>query len=80
MIASTLSRSALTENSLVYQYVTSFARTVGYGYGIGNTYMVGGNYGQGKQALWFMRGKYPRANPMNVYKNGRLVRSAFQNR
>ena len=63
-----------------YIRVTSFARTVGYGYGIGNTYMVGGNYGQGKQALWFMRGKYPRANPMNVYKNGRLVRSTFQNR
>ncbi len=42
--------------------------------------MVGGNAGQGSQSHWFMRGDYPRANPMNIYNNGRLVRSAFQNR
>lgn len=63
-----------------YRRETNFARTAGYGYVIGDTYMVGGNRGQGSQSHWFMRGDYPRANPMNVYKNGRLVRSAFQNR
>ena len=63
-----------------YVRATSFARTAGYGYGIGSTYMVGGSAGQGKQAHWFTRGNYPRANPMNVYKNGLLVRSAFQSR
>ena len=63
-----------------YIRATNFARTAGYGYGIGDTYMVGGNAGEGKQSHWFMRGNYPRANPMNIYKNGRLVRSTFQNR
>lgn len=42
--------------------------------------MVGGNANQGRQSLWFMPGTYPSANQMNVYKNGRIVRSAFQNR
>ena len=59
---------------------TNMARTLGYGYGIGNTYMVGGNPGQGVQSHWFLPGSYPPANPMNVYQNGRKIRSAFQNR
>lgn len=44
----------------------------------GQTYMVGGNKGQGKQAQWYYPGAYPVANPMNVYRNGRKIRSAFQ--
>ena len=67
-------------SSSPYLRATNMARTFGYGYGIGSTYMVGGNAHQGIQSLWFMPGAYPAANRMNVYKNGRFVRSAFQNR
>ena len=67
-------------SSSPYVRATNLARTFGYGYGIGNTYMVGGNEKQGRQSLWFMSGAYPAANRMSVYKNGRFVRSAFQNR
>ena len=63
-----------------YERATNLAKTIGYGYGIGDTYMVGGNAKQGKQSLWFMPDTYPPANRMNIYKNGRFVRSAFQNR
>lgn len=67
-------------SSSPYVRATNLARTIGYGYGVGNTYMVGGNPDQGNQSHWFMPGAYPRANPMNVYQNGKLVRTAFQNR
>jgi hypothetical protein len=63
-----------------YYRATNFGRTIGYSYNGGNTYMVGGNAHQGKQAFWFTSGEYPKANLMNVYRNGKLVRSAYQNR
>ena len=63
-----------------YERTTNFARTSGYGYGVGNTYMVGGNSGQGSQSHWFTWGAYPPAIPMNVYQGGKKVRTAFQNR
>jgi len=45
------------------------------------TYLVGGNAGEGRQSLWFNRSSdRPIANPMNVYRRGRLVRTAYQNR
>lgn len=56
---------------------TTALRTMG-AFWNGNTYMVGGNHGQGAQSQWFMPGAYPVANPMNVYRNGRKVRSAYQ--
>lgn len=71
--------SSYPSNSPFYRS-TNMAKTLGYGYGIGNTYMVGGNPGQGAQSHWFLPGSYPSANPMNVYQNGRKIRSAFQNR
>ena len=67
-------------SSTYYARTTNLARSIGYGYGIGDTYMVGGNKDEGRQSLWFMPGKYPIANPMNVYNNGQLIRTAFQNR
>jgi RHS repeat-associated protein len=73
-------KSSAYPSSSPYERATNLAKSIGYGYGIGNTYMVGGNANQGKQSLWFMPGVYPAANQMNVYKNGRWVRSAFQNR
>ncbi len=42
----------------------------------GNTYYVGGNKGEGTDAIW---GPYPAAEQMNVYKNGRKTKSMFQN-
>ena len=59
---------------------TNVARSLGLGYNIDDTYMVGGNNNEGWQSLWFTRGKQPNALPMNVYKNGQLIRTAFQNR
>ena len=58
---------------------TSALRTMGL-FLNGQTYMVGGKKGSGdgKQAHWFIPGAYPSANPMNVYKNGRKLRSAYQ--
>jgi RHS repeat-associated protein len=59
---------------------TSAARSsnMGYGWSNGDTYMVGGNSGEGWNSMWFTSGTYPRANYMNVYKNGKKVRSQFQ--
>jgi hypothetical protein len=45
----------------------------------GSTYMVGGNSGEGLKSMWFNPfSSYPSANPMNVYRRGNKVRSAFQ--
>ena len=63
-----------------YLRKTNIARSLGFGYGKGRTYMVGGNANQGKDALGFTSVGFPRANLMNVYRNGRWVRSAYQNR
>lgn len=54
------------------------SRDWGYGWNIGNTYMVGGNANEGKRSLWFTSGAYPKANPMNVYKNRKFLRSQYQ--
>ncbi len=67
-------------SSSPYIRATNLARTIGYGFGIGSTYMVGGNPDQGWRSHWFVPGTYPRANPMNIYKNGQFSHSAFQNR
>ena len=47
-------------------------------YSSGDTYMVGGNKGEGGQAQWFTPGNYPKANAMNFYRNYRKLRSDFQ--
>ncbi|TAF59986.1 MAG: hypothetical protein EAZ57_09420 [Cytophagales bacterium] len=69
-----------------YQRRTNFARSASditgfipdYGYGVGDTYMVGGNGGEGKQALWFTGGSYPAAKPMQINRNGKTVRKNHQ--
>ena len=57
-----------------YRRKTSIARSLGLGYGKGNTYMVGGNADEGLAALGLTLGGFPRVKPMNVYRNGRKVR------
>jgi len=49
-----------------------------WGYSNGDTYMVGGNQGQGGKAQWFTSGSYPKANVMNFYRNYRKLRSDYQ--
>jgi hypothetical protein len=56
----------------------------------GKTYQVAGNSGEGQKALSFRpdkdtlsnealkEGEYPKANPMNCYKNGTLIKSSHQ--
>ncbi|MDR0541511.1 MAG: hypothetical protein LBH19_04785 [Dysgonamonadaceae bacterium] len=57
---------------------TTAARTAGL-FLNGSTYMVGGNSGEGLKSMWFNPfSSYPSANPMNVYRGGKKVRSAFQ--
>jgi hypothetical protein len=71
--------------------VTSIARSIGDGTGwdmIGNAYMVAGNLGEGLKAIStgaailtqeeLRDGGYPKANPMNCYKNGVLIQSTHQ--
>lgn len=42
----------------------------------GNTYYVGGDKGEGTDAIW---GTPPVAKEMNVYKNGHKIKSMYQN-
>lgn len=74
--------------------VTSIARSLGengYGWDLrANTYQVAGNAGEGSKALSYRADKdtldeqtlasggYPRANPLNSYKNGILIQSTHQ--
>ncbi|MGY3795669.1 DUF6443 domain-containing protein [Aquimarina sp. 433] len=48
------------------------------GFGIGETYMVGGNKGEGSNAMWFTSGPYPTANPMHTFVNGKFKESGFK--
>ncbi len=63
---------------------TSLARTIDEnisigGFEIGYTYMVAGNYGEGKKSQTLnLLDDFPKANPMNCYKNGIKVRSTHQ--
>jgi RHS repeat-associated protein len=60
---------------------TNAARSYNWPWGYntdGDTYMVGGNQGQGGKAQWFTSGSYPKANTMNFYKNYRKLRSDYQ--
>ena len=50
----------------------------GYGSNSGDTYMVGGNNGEGESSFWFWSGSYPSANQFNVYENGSSTGSSFQ--
>jgi hypothetical protein len=57
---------------------TTATRAMG-GFWNGKTYMVGGNSNQGWDAMWFNPFRpFPSANPMNVYKGGKKVKTAFQ--
>jgi hypothetical protein len=71
--------------------VTSIARSMGTGWDIrGNTYQVAGNSGEGEKAISYRpdkdtltdeqlkEGEYPKANVMNCYKNGSLIKSTHQ--
>jgi hypothetical protein len=74
--------------------VTSAARSIGgngTGWDLrGKTYQVAGNAGEGNKALSYKtdkdslsnealkEGEYPKANPMNCYKNGTLIKSSHQ--
>ncbi|HQF37446.1 MAG TPA: hypothetical protein PLL26_07475 [Candidatus Dojkabacteria bacterium] len=44
----------------------------------GDTYMVGGNKGDGSSSMWFTPSSAPLANPMNIYKEGEKVGSGNQ--
>ncbi|WP_074407473.1 RHS repeat-associated core domain-containing protein [Aquimarina megaterium] len=59
---------------------TNYARstTNPYGFGTGDTYMVGGNLGRGAEAMWFTKSPYPTANPMNTFVNGKFKESGFK--
>ncbi|MDR1678839.1 MAG: hypothetical protein LBR81_03585 [Prevotellaceae bacterium] len=46
-------------------------------FSVGNTYMVGGNAGEGLKSTQYMKGS-PSANPLNVYKNGEKIGSGYQ--
>jgi|GEM_PF-734786 len=70
--------------------VTSLARSAGTGWDVrANSYLVGGNGGQGWDAMSYKPNKdaleeetlkedFPKANPMNCFKNGAHVRSTNQ--
>lgn len=61
--------------------VTTNARNFGIpgGYSLGDTYMVGGNEGQGYQSTSpSIKDNYPAANPMQVNKNGAVNKTIFQ--
>lgn len=70
--------------------VTSLARSMGTGWDLrGNSYLVGGNGGQGWEATSYKSNKntleedilkedFPKANPMNCFKNGTHVRETHQ--
>jgi hypothetical protein len=57
---------------------TNMARSFGFGFGNGSTYMVGGNHMQGASSMWFSPTANPVANPMNIYRNGRKKGSSYQ--
>ena len=45
----------------------------------GDTYMVGGNQGQGYQSTSpSIQDNYPSANPMQVNKNGAIIKTIYQ--
>lgn len=69
--------------------VTTIARSVGEngtGWNVGPTYQVAGDSGQGSKAITYTGfektveelKKFPKANNLNVYKNGTLVKSSHQ--
>lgn len=60
--------------------VTSMARNMGIGWFAGKTYMVGGNEGEGWKSTsgGGDLSKFPKANPMNCYKNGTHIRAIHQ--
>lgn len=67
--------------------ITSMARNMGIGWFAGKTYMVGGNDKEGWDSTYGGGGsmdddeylkKFPKANPMNSYKNGSKIRSIHQ--
>ena len=55
--------------------------TMGF-YGCNSANMVGRNPGEGKKATRYLpfSGDFPKANPMNVYRNRQKLRSDFQPR
>lgn len=68
--------------------VTTIARSAGDGFGwdVGETYQVAGDAGQGSKAITYT-GKdktpeqlkeFPKANNLNIYKNGTLIKSTHQ--
>lgn len=59
---------------------TNFARSAypSIGFSIGETYMVGGNSGEGGQSMWFTTGDYPAANRFQINQNGSTTGSGFQ--
>ena len=59
---------------------TSIARSNNFprlGFSFRETYLVGGNKGQGKNALGFSKPRFPRANHMNTYKNGKKIETGY---
>jgi hypothetical protein len=69
--------------------VTSVARSMGMGWNVGKTYMVGGNAGRGRTAICtagtadgtdteHIRKEHDRANVMNCFKNGGKINSIHQ--
>lgn len=55
-----------------------YIETTDYGYVVGDTYMVGGNGGEGSNSMWFTQSSAPLANPMNVYMEGKKIGSGNQ--
>jgi len=69
--------------------VTTIARSTGsngLGWDVGETYQVAGNAGEGSKAITYTGKdkteeelkKFPKANNLNVYKNGALIKSSHQ--
>jgi hypothetical protein len=61
--------------------VTSLTRSgdIKYGWGNGDTYMIGGNSGEGWQSQWFRSSDcWSKANPFSIYKNNKILYQANQ--
>jgi len=65
-------------SSSPYYRKTTMSRSMGLY--IGPTYYVGSEKGKGYVSMWFLLSSYPNAKQMNVYRNGRKIKSAYQNR
>lgn len=72
------------QSSSAYPSFSSFvresnlSRSASIGFSLEDTYMVGGNAGEGFKSMWFTPMAAPLANPINIYREGQKIGSGFQ--